>query len=122
MNSKTKKVSILQMHKIGHYAFFVGLALAIALAFISSDIGSTLAITLLIILGLVVGILNITRKETLRFLVASAVLILATSATSTTVRVIHSIFASIWVNIVIFVAMAAIVVAIKEVYELASDY
>jgi len=112
----------IQLHKIGHYAFFVGLILAIALAFITSEIGSQAATATLVILGLIVGLLNITRTETLRFLVASLVLIIAPSATAITVGNIDPILTSMWANVVVLVAIAAIVVAIKAVYQLASDY
>ena len=79
---------------------------------------------LLVILGLIVGFLNITEKETTPFLVAAAALML----TGTSVGTLNSIdlgvslgkyLAGIVSQIAVFVAPAAVVVALKAIQSLA---
>ena len=105
--------------KVGHYAFIIGILIAvIAGLFPEAIAGTTL---LLVILGVIVGFMNVTAKETTEFLVASITLIVAGSAG---LRVITwanlgVYFSQILGNIAVFVAPAAIVVAIKAVFTLA---
>lgn len=99
--------------KIGGWAFILGLVIAILFGLIGYN--PSWAIGLLVVLGLIVGFLNITDKETVPFLVASIALLAAGSAN----------LGELWVNlngllgnISVFVAPAAIIVAIKAVYAL----
>ena len=98
---------------LGWWAFVVGLVLAVIFGF-SGNVG---LIWLLVLLGLVVGFLNISEKEAITFLVASIALISAGSATNLTV--LWGPLGGILSSIVVFVAPAAIVVAIKAIYETA---
>lgn len=118
----SSKPSKEQIHKLGHYAFFVGLVLVVAFAFVSDQVTNLTRTSILMILGLVVGLLNITRKESSKFLIASLVLIIAPSATAITIGTIDPVLTEMWTNVVIFVATSAIVVATKVIYELAEDY
>ena len=106
------------MHKkIGHYAFIVGVVLAIIAGIIVTN--NPWIVLALVILGLVVGFLNITAKETTEFLVAAIALIAAGSANLTIIPYAGDYLTAILGYIAVFVAPAAIVVALKAVKELA---
>ncbi len=98
---------------IGWWAFAVGLVLAVIFGY-SGSLG---LIWLLVLLGLVVGFLNISEKEAVTFLVASIALISAGSAANLTI--LWGPLGGILGSVVAFVAPAAIVVAIKAIYETA---
>ena len=108
--------------KYGSYAFIIGILIAV-LAGIGA-VGGGLAIMVLVLLGLIVGLLNVTAKETEPFLIAAIALIVAGSANLTIVNSIVSglgtVLQAILGNIVVFVAPAVIVVALKSVYVLAA--
>lgn len=112
-----------QTNKVGDWAFIIGAVLAILAGFIP-NIPEILLI--LAILGLVVGFLNVTDKETTAFLVASIALLTVGAAGSVliseigAVPIISTYIATILGNIVAFVAPATVVVALKDVYAIAS--
>jgi len=102
--------------KLGHWAFIVGVLIAVIAGLVPA--WQTATVTwILVILGLVVGLMNITAKETVEFLVATIALMLIGSAGA--IPALGTIILSILANIVAFVAPAALVVALKAVYELA---
>ena len=114
--------------KIGQWSFIIGVLLAIVVGLFASSLGQwTGHLTLLlVILGLIVGFLNITEKEMTPFLVAAAALML----TGTSVNTLNSIdlgvslgkyLAGIVTQIAVFVAPAAVVVALKAIQSLAKD-
>jgi len=76
---------------------------------------------LLVVLGTIVGFLNVTAKETTEFLVAAIALIAAGGAGLNVIvwGNIGIYLQSILSNITVFVAPAAVVVALKAVFELA---
>jgi hypothetical protein len=98
---------------IGWWAFAAGLVLAVIFGYS----GNANLIWLLVLLGLVVGFLNVTEKEAVTFLVASIALISAGSAANLTV--LWGPLGGILSSVVAFVSPAAIVVAIKAIYETA---
>ena len=106
-----------QTEGMGELAFFVGLLLAIVAGFFTLPLDVVTII--LIILGLVVGFLNITSKETTGFLIASIALLVAGSAGLDKIPLIGIWVYPILINIITFVAPAAIIVALKTVYQLA---
>jgi len=104
--------------KIGHWAFLIGILLAVLAGFVPSL--QTARITwVLVILGLIVGFLNITAKETQEFLIASVALVIS-AGTAVSVIFLPDWFAVILANIVSFVFPAAFIVALKTVWSLAS--
>lgn len=116
------------MKKVGHYSFLVGILLALVLALFSTSLSnraSSIMLLVLIVLGIVVGFLNITAKEMTEFLVAAIALIVMASVSTTLVIIdqyvpgLGSIMQSILSYIAIFVAPAALIVAIKAIVELA---
>ena len=102
--------------KLGHWAFIVGILIAIIAGLVPA--WQTPTITwVLVILGLIVGLLNITAKETVEFLVASIALLVIGSAGA--IPALGTIILSVLANIVAFVAPAALVVALLSIYKLA---
>jgi hypothetical protein len=110
--------------QIGSYAFIVGVVIAIIAGVGATGFLGTAAAwvpLLLVILGLIVGLLNITDKETEKFLI-SAVALIVVGTTASGLTVIPSVgvyFAGIVQQIAVFVAPAALIVALKAVYNLA---
>ncbi len=106
------------MDKLGNWSFIIGFIVAILAGLVMKSL-NLWVVSLLVILGLVAGFLNVTQKEATAFLVASIALLAASQANL-------GVFQS-YINlsqaldaIAIFVAPAAIIVAIKQVYSFAS--
>ncbi|MEM5879317.1 MAG: hypothetical protein QXU74_02380 [Candidatus Aenigmatarchaeota archaeon] len=74
---------------------------------------------ILVLLGLVVGLMNISSKETMPFLVASVALLLVGSAGLEKLPIVGVYLAPVIANILVFVAPAVAVVALKTVFDLA---
>jgi len=106
------------LKKFGHYSFIVGIVIAIIVGLIP-QIRGTEAATILIILGVIVGFLNITAKETMEFLIAALVLMFASNTAAFVLSALHTALAAMWMNVVTFIAPAAIIVALKTVVMLA---
>ncbi|MBS3118183.1 hypothetical protein J4417_00690 [Candidatus Woesearchaeota archaeon] len=111
----------MEWFRIGHYTFFVGIFLAIVAAFFRSYIPPEVLITTLFILGLLVGLLNITAKETTPFLIAALALMLAGIVNFGLIPGIGTYIRDMLSNVVVFVAPAVIPVAIKAIWNLASE-
>ncbi len=110
--------------KAGEWAFLIGFLLAVLFVFLPSTWKGT-ATLVLVILGLVVGFLNISERESTPFLVAAAALMITASAGGNLAVItwfgVGSKLQAIVQNIAVFVAPAAIVVAIKSLRSLAKD-
>lgn len=104
--------------RLGHWAFMVGILIAVIAGLVPAWQTATV-VWVLVILGLIVGLLNITAKETVEFLVATIALVLIGTAGIQTLPALGGIVISILENIVAFVSPAALIVALKAVYELA---
>jgi hypothetical protein len=109
------------MDKKGHYAFLVGVLLAVVAALIPSLQAATWLPWVLIVLGLIVGFLNITAKETTEFLVATIALMAVGTGGLSAVPAAGAVVLGILKNLVAFVAPAALVVALKAIYALAGE-
>lgn len=107
---------------MGGLAFLAGMAIAILAGLVPTLVPPTLAVPLLGLLGLVVGFLNITDKETTPFLVATIALVVSASSLSALLNTVNASFvANIVDNIAAFAAPAAVLVALKAIYVLASE-
>lgn len=93
---------------LGHWAFLIGLILAVLAGF--ATIPSLPLI--LFILGLIVGFLNVTEKESTSFLVSVIALLMIGVAG---LQFGGEVLSSILNNFVAFVSAAGLVVAIKQV-------
>ena len=117
-------------NQVGKWAFIVGALLAVLLG-ILEGVGQTLGtnvwlVLLLLVLGLVIGFVNITAKEVQPFLVASiAVLVAAGAANLVAANTLFSPLGGILVavvkDVVLVVAPAALVVALRAVYGFAAE-
>ncbi len=105
--------------RIGGYAFIAGIGIAIIGGL--ANITGGVAVLVLLILGLIVGLLNITVKETTPFLISAIALIVAGGANISILPLVGNLLQVVLNNIVVLVAPAAIVVALKEIYTLASS-
>ena len=101
----------------GHWAFILGVLLAIIAGLVPQLQTSTIT-WILVLLGLIVGFLNVTISETQEFLIAAIALLLISSTGA--LPVLGTVIAVMLSNIVAFVAPAALIVALKAVYDLAS--
>lgn len=117
--------------KIGSMAFLVGVTIAVISGFFVSTSSATGIVAVLLVLGLAVGYLNITPGESTRFLVATMALMVALSGLRPALimlgkglvplYVFGTTFHNILTNLLVFVAPAAVVVALKEVYRLSVE-
>jgi hypothetical protein len=111
--------------RVGAWAFILGILIAI-IAGIATAVNIALGgvITLLlVILGLIVGFLNISDKEVQKFLIAAIALMAVGTANlgaiNTAVPVLGTALVYVVQFIGAFVAPAALVIALKAVYNLA---
>lgn len=110
------------MGAIGKWLFIAGLIIA-ALAGLGIDAQAGLSGYVpmaLAILGLIVGLLNVGSGESNSFLIAAIGLMLSASAAAT-LPVVGGTVSAILQNIVAFIAAATLVVALKSLFETASD-
>ena len=112
------KKSAVDTQAVGHYAFIVGIVLAILAAFVQVLQGD-ISVWIMVILGIIVGLLNITSKEVGAFLIAAVALMIASSASALSLAIIWPKLTTMLGNVIIFVAPAAIIVSLKAVYALA---
>lgn len=102
---------------VGRIAFIIGLVIAVLVSF---GIQATWIYWILAILGLVVGFLNITGREVHTFLLAALGLILSADAVYS-LPFVGQIVTDIMYNLVIFIAPAVLVVALKSLFETTKD-
>jgi hypothetical protein len=119
--SSTLNKGKVEMHRLAHYAFFVGLLICIVAGFFRNVVAPEVLITTLVILGFLVGLFNLTAKETVPFLIASIALMLAGIVNLGLIPGIGLYLRSILSNIVVFVVPAAILLGMKTIWKLASD-
>ena len=105
--------------KTGHWAFLIGIVLAIIAGFVP-QLQTPTVTWVLVLLGLIVGLLNITAKEVQEFLVAAVALIIAADAAADIIA-LGLTMSTILGNIVTFVFPAALLVALKTIWQLASE-
>jgi hypothetical protein len=106
--------------KIGHIAFVFGVIVSIVTGFFFKD----WLLWLLTVLGIIVGFLNIATKEVQSFLLAAVSLVIISAFGGELIYDlprIGPILGSIYISLLTFVAPAAIVVALKSLYQAAKD-
>lgn len=113
------------LQQIGAYAFIAGVLVAVIVglaagANIQNDQAMSASVVLLVLLGLAVGYLNIEDKEMVPFLVASIALALGGGfgPSLSVIPYVGIFLAKILGAIAFFVAPAAIVVALKAVWNI----
>ena len=120
-SGKKGGISGMELHRIAHYTFFVGLLIAIIAGLFRNILAPEVLVSTLVLLGFVVGLFNLTAKETIPFLVAAIALMLAGIVNLGLIPGIGSYLRSILSNIVVFVVPGAIIVGLKTIWKLASD-
>lgn len=113
--------------QIGNYSFIIGVIVAVVLGLAAPKLGTATAWlwSLLIVLGLVVGFLNISGKETKEFLWVTVALVVVAFAGSaqisswSNVELIGPYLKGIFDAILAFVVPATVVVALKDVWDMA---
>ncbi len=98
---------------LGWWAFIAGLIIAVVAGYTGRVPDWT---WLLVVLGLVVGYFNISKSEAVPFLLSTVALMAAGSAG---LELLWAPLGGMLAAVVIFVAPAAVVVAVKTVYEIA---
>ena len=111
-----KKTKTIQ--QLGEWAFLGGVILAILVGLVPGLFPAQSIATLLVVLGILVGIINISEKKAHEFLLATVALLVAGSAGLQTLPLVGTYIGPILTNIVSFVAPAAVIAALKAVYEL----
>jgi uncharacterized membrane protein YccC len=113
--------------KVGAWAFILGVVIAIIAGLASTYVVafSPYVLLVLVILGLILGFLNIRDKEVTGFLIAAIALMAVGTANLSSINLIvptlGTLVNSIVQNIAVVVAPAALVVALKEVYNIARE-
>ncbi len=103
----------------GEWAFLAGLIIAIVLGFSSNTIQAPWVGPTLAVLGVMIGLLNVTAKETTKFLLSSIVLLLVGSAGLQNIPYVGQYMDNILWNITQLVAPASLIVALLAVVQMA---
>ncbi len=105
------------MRQLGKWAFIVGFVICVVAGLV---IAEPWMYWVLAVLGLIVGVMNITAAETQGFLIASIALML--SATSViAIPFVGVAVTAVLANVVVFIASAVLIVALKSLFEIAKD-
>lgn len=110
----------MKLQKIGAFAFLGGILLSVIFGLIYGNQHPDWLSTVLIILGLVVGLLNIEDKNISLFLIA-ALTFIATSNSVNMIPVLGDVLRGILVNLVYFVAPAALIVSIVAIIRVSNS-
>lgn len=99
----------------GRISFVIGLVISLAAGWVT--VGTT-GLWVLMALGIVVGLLNVTGKETSRFLLATLVLLTAGLAIA---QLFGETVARVLTAYITFTGAAGFIVALKEVFGIERD-
>jgi hypothetical protein len=111
----------------GAWAFIIGLILAIVIALISALGGSavpTWGVIVLAIIGIIVGLLNVTGRESQRFLIAAIAFLLSFNSLGKVIEVLKLNWVGLDVFfylLSVFIAPAAAIVAVKALFTISKD-
>ncbi len=112
----------MKLQEFGKWAFLVGIVLSIASAFTANQIAPATMTLFLFIVGILVGILNVTKKNSMTFLMGVLVLlILGVGGISALANIswlgIYTRLASMFGSFLTFVGAAALVIAIRAIVD-----
>ena len=124
--AKKKKNKKRLMTKVGIWAFVIGMILAVIISIFSTTDTPAWVLGVLAILGLIVGFLNVTKEESVPFLVASLAFLvsfqsLAATLSIITFGVIAKQIAAFFQLLSVFIAPAAAIVAVIALYHISRD-
>jgi len=109
--------------KVGAFAFFLGIALAV-IAGLPGDVPAATAVMaplILTIFGLIVGFLNITDEEVKPFLIAAIALMIVARGGLEGLPVIGTYLVDMLKYISLFVSASALVVSLKAIHDIAKS-
>lgn len=119
----TKNVMSKQnMKLVGKWSFIGGLLIAILAAFLTGY-GTAVAL-LLFVLGLLVGFLNVSEKDSTKFLLGTIAILTGGIASLNAISILgglSTILGAVLANFIAFVGAAGLVVAIKVIFETSRD-
>lgn len=106
---------------MGEYAFLAGVVLALVASLFAGE--SMYTRPVLVLLGVVVGLLNVDMKEVHNFLVAAIALLVSGTAgfRAITWMNLGPVLASVLEHVSYFVAPAAVLLALRVVWNIAKD-
>lgn len=107
--------------KLGEWAFFVGILLAILLG-LFPNLDSQGVSTLFVMLGVIVGLVNITKRDTHNFLLAAVALLVVGAGGIQEIPALGQSFGQIFFNITSFIAPAVVIVALKTILHAGIDH
>jgi len=107
----------MNLETVGKWAFIIGLVLAVVVGYIFQ---AEWVVWVLAILGVIVGLLNVTREDTERFLLAAIAFALSVTALNT-VPGLGPHITNILGYVAAFVAGAVVVVALKALFQTAQQ-
>jgi len=110
-------------NSIGAWAFLIGVLLAVIIGLFSSFLNANtqnIILRVLVVIGIAIGLLNVTNKETSKFLLASLALVIVSFMGQSVLAIITQIGAILNALLVLFVP-ATIIVALKSVFEISKD-
>ena len=108
---------------LGSWAFLIGFVAAFTLGIFSTQVTgmtNTFVLWSLVIIGIIIGLINITGKETSKFLIAGSVLVIV-SYMGGGIPGIIPVLGNILKALLIMFVPATIIVALKSVFEMAKD-
>ena len=109
---------------IGSMAFLFGAMIALLTGVLLPGASNVVVTSLLVVLGAIAGFLNVTKKETTPFLIATVSLVIVASLGGDHLK--YEIIAGrylegVFRSLLTFVIPATIIVALKQVYNLEED-
>lgn len=107
---------------VGKWTFLAGLLIAVLASFLTGY--ETTVALVLFFLGLVVGFLNISEKDSSKFLIGNIALLtggIASMSAISMLGLVSAYLVAILGSFVAFVSAAALVVAIKVIFETGKD-
>ena len=108
------------MVNVGKWAFLAGILLAVLAGFFTIPY----VMTILAILGLIVGFLDITSRESHKYLMSVVALLVIGAASISAFSALGNFYGlseSIITNVIAFVGASGLVVAIKEILTVGRD-
>ena len=116
-------VKKIKKNSLGAWAFLIGIVIAATIGVFSAQVtGSAqeIVLWLLIFLGIIVGLLNITNKESSKFLLVVVSLVIVSYFGKTILMIIPALGNILWALLILFIP-TTIIVALKSVFEMAKD-
>ena len=118
-----KKTSKPKTNTAGAWVFLIGVILAVVIGLFNSQFGATTnkaILGILVVLGIAIGLLNITTKESSKFLLVSLALVIVSYMGQGILIIIPQIGGILSALLVLFVP-TTIIVALRSLFVIARD-